>query len=293
MISAASFRNRAFATDCRHCCLIVVGYWRVNVAEYVNNVWSRGRYKVDWYWFLYACICSSISLISLCFHGCWSWWRMVFLCSHYFQHTSQIATMAFNIQRVDDLFHFVDVITICSCCASIHFELRRPIRKLRQFIESCSLIARCVVSPKLNWLNGKRLLSYHPKILDFHTVIIAGFVRRVTNVSSNSFIAFSHYVRAESAGHCNTCKHVSLSFKHRGHKSWHSRRRFNTLPTGTNQSIILFATLFFPTATVDWPLLSLTTLYCVRAPPKMVGDLPANTALILFYHRYNRITLLC
>ena len=26
MISAASFLNRAFATDCSHCCLIVVGY---------------------------------------------------------------------------------------------------------------------------------------------------------------------------------------------------------------------------------------------------------------------------
>ena len=228
-------------------CLIVVGYWWMNVAECLNNVWSRGRYKADWYWFLYSCICSSISLISLCFHGCWSWWRMVFLCSHCFQHTSQISTTALNIQHVEDLFHFVDVITIHSFCASIHFELRRTIKKLRQFIESCSLIARCVVSPKLNWLNGKRLWSCHPKNLGFHTVIIAGFVLWVINVSSNSSIAFSHCVRAEAAGHCNTCKHVSLSFKHHGHKSWlHSRRRFNTLPTGANPVHNFVCHFFFP-----------------------------------------------
>ena len=84
MISTTRFLNRVFTTNCSHGCLIVVGYWWMNVAECLNNVWSRGRYKVDWYWFLYLSICSSISLISLCFHGCWPWWRMVFLCSHCF-----------------------------------------------------------------------------------------------------------------------------------------------------------------------------------------------------------------
>ena len=202
--------------------------------------------------------------------------------------------MALNIQRVEDLFHFVDVISIHSFCASIYFELRRPIRKLRQFIASCSVTTRCVVSPILNRLKGKRLWFFHPKSLDFHTVIIAGFVLRVTNVSSNSSIAFSHCVRAESARHCNTCKLVSLSFKHRGYKSWlHSRRRFNTLSTGSNPVHNFVCHFFFPTITIYWPLLSPTTRYCVRTPQEMVDDLPANTVLILFYHRYNLITLLC
>ena len=66
-------------------------------------------------------------------------------------------------------------------------------------------------------------------------MIICRLASNSLNDSSKSSIANSKCILEVSAGHCRTCKHVSLLWRYRGHRSWvHSCSCFKTLPMGTN-----------------------------------------------------------
>ena len=78
-------------------------------------------------------------------------------------------------------------------------------------------------------------MSCHPNSLDFYTLTIDGFFRKVTSFSSSFSTTSSYCILANYTGHYNTWTHISFCCRHRGHKSWfHSLLRFSTLPTGAN-----------------------------------------------------------
>ena len=162
-------------------------------------------------------------------------YRIAFLCSHCFQSISHTAIISLFSHFCDNIFHFVDIITINSCCASFHFKLSLPIKKLVQSTKGCSLVVWYVLFPKLNRLNGNCDVSCQHNNLNFHTLMIEGFVRNVTRFFSSSSIASSCCFLSDCAGHCITWMHVPFCCKNRGHKLLlNSLLRFSTLPTSAN-----------------------------------------------------------